>query len=320
MKQRSMIPSVVAGYFSSVATVSASDGRLRTAIRGVVAAALVFVFAVPGATSVTAAWTYDFAVSGLDTNYWSTQNPYGAFTFSSALNGVTVAGGSGSFQTAKLNLNLAKFPPLTDFSMSVTFSNASLGGGVHQIQLETSWEGGGVLLDRSNQSSEGVPGGNSVNIWDGSTRNLTAVDAAGGTSSLGTFLLTRTGTTFCAYWNGGLFWSEAQSSSPLTSVNLAINNNYGATDPTAVTWQSFTLSPGLLQQPRIVAFGLNGQLVCTNLQPGTTARVEWASSLDGPWTNWASMVPLDAIIVSSNNTVNVSVPMFYRLHGTPSSE
>ncbi len=69
------------------------------------------------------------------------------------------------------------------------------------------------------------------------------------------------------------------------------------------------------QAPVIASFGRNGELVCTNLQPGTTASVEWASSVLGPWTNtWAG---LDAVTVDSNGRFQVRVPMFYRVRGIP---
>src|SRR4051794_33926953 len=65
--------------------------------------------------------------------------------------------------------------------------------------------------------------------------------------------------------------------------------------------------------PVISSLNQNGALVCTNLQPGTTAVVEWASSLDGPWTNsWAG---LDAVTVGTNSSIQVNVPMFYRVRG-----
>lgn len=67
--------------------------------------------------------------------------------------------------------------------------------------------------------------------------------------------------------------------------------------------------------PVISSFSHNGALVCTNLQPGSTATVEWASSLSGPWTNsWAG---LDSVLVDSSGAIQVSVPMFYRVRGTP---
>lgn len=67
--------------------------------------------------------------------------------------------------------------------------------------------------------------------------------------------------------------------------------------------------------PVISSFSQNGSLVCTSLQPGSTATVEWASSLSGPWTNsWAG---LDSVLVDSNGVIQVSVPMFYRVRATP---
>jgi len=63
----------------------------------------------------------------------------------------------------------------------------------------------------------------------------------------------------------------------------------------------------------ISSFSQNGVLVCTNLQPGRVASVQWASSLAGPWqTNWAT---LSGVSVSNNGTITVSVPMFYRVLG-----
>src|ERR1039457_6651175 len=63
----------------------------------------------------------------------------------------------------------------------------------------------------------------------------------------------------------------------------------------------------------ITSFSQNGVLVCTNLQPGSVAAVQWASSVSGPWqTNWAR---LTAVAVGANGMISVSVPMFYRVLG-----
>ena len=63
----------------------------------------------------------------------------------------------------------------------------------------------------------------------------------------------------------------------------------------------------------INSFSQNGVLVCSGLQTGTVATVQWASSLSGPWqTNWAR---LTGVAVSNNGTLTVSVPMFYRVLG-----
>jgi len=65
------------------------------------------------------------------------------------------------------------------------------------------------------------------------------------------------------------------------------------------------------QVPVISSFGQNGELICTNLQPGSVATVEWAPSVNGPWTNtWEG---LDAVTVDSKGAIRVKVPMFYRV-------
>lgn len=73
--------------------------------------------------------------------------------------------------------------------------------------------------------------------------------------------------------------------------------------------------PAFGQAPVIASFGHNGQLVCTNLEPGSAASVEWASSVDGPWTNsWSA---LTGVAADSNGVIRLSVPMFYRVRGVP---
>jgi formylglycine-generating enzyme required for sulfatase activity len=74
-------------------------------------------------------------------------------------------------------------------------------------------------------------------------------------------------------------------------------------------------APAYGQAPVIASFGSNGELVCTNLLPGTVASVEWAASVTGPWTNtWANLV---AVTADTNGAIRVSVPMFYRVRGVP---
>jgi formylglycine-generating enzyme required for sulfatase activity len=67
------------------------------------------------------------------------------------------------------------------------------------------------------------------------------------------------------------------------------------------------------QLPVITSFSQNGVLVCSNLAPGSVASVQWASSLSGPWqSNWAG---LTAVTAGTNGSIQVSVPMFYRVLG-----
>src|SRR5580658_1831921 len=71
------------------------------------------------------------------------------------------------------------------------------------------------------------------------------------------------------------------------------------------------------QLPFITSFSQNGLLVFSTLHAGSVATVEWASSLPGPWNaNWAGLA---AVTVNSNSTIQVSVPMFYRVLGVASN-
>jgi len=79
-----------------------------------------------------------------------------------------------------------------------------------------------------------------------------------------------------------------------------------------------------LGQVVIHSFSQNGVLVCSGLQTGTVATVQWASSLSGPWqTNWAG---LTGLAVSNNGTITVSVPMtnpvstFFRVFGVSATD
>lgn len=83
----------------------------------------------------------------------------------------------------------------------------------------------------------------------------------------------------------------------------------------ALTAVGFTLAPrSALGQISITSsLSHNGRLVSENLQPGSTASVEWAPSAQGPWTNnWAG---LESVAVDSNGRIQVGVPMFYRVRG-----
>ncbi|MDA0578764.1 MAG: hypothetical protein O3B24_11785, partial [Verrucomicrobia bacterium] len=81
--------------------------------------------------------------------------------------------------------------------------------------------------------------------------------------------------------------------------------------PTATYAQ---VEPAATSAPvEIVAFQHNGRLVAANLEAGSTATVEWASSLAGPWTNtWES---LGEVKVGADGLLDVSVPMFFRVRG-----
>jgi len=77
------------------------------------------------------------------------------------------------------------------------------------------------------------------------------------------------------------------------------------------------------QSALVVSLSQIGVLSCTNLVPGSTGQVQWASSLGGPWfTNWPDTNALNAITVGSSGILQANVPivktnqaMFYRVLG-----
>ncbi|NLH73967.1 MAG: formylglycine-generating enzyme family protein, partial [Verrucomicrobia bacterium] len=72
------------------------------------------------------------------------------------------------------------------------------------------------------------------------------------------------------------------------------------------------------QAPAIESFNLNGELVCKGLKPGSRAAVEWAPTVNGPWSD--SWTNLAEVLVEADGTVRVKVPMFYRVRGEAQEE
>lgn len=64
----------------------------------------------------------------------------------------------------------------------------------------------------------------------------------------------------------------------------------------------------------INSLSTNGELAATGLEPGTMASVEWAPSVEGPWSSdWAE---LGAVPVQADGSIRATVPMVYRVRGT----
>lgn len=72
------------------------------------------------------------------------------------------------------------------------------------------------------------------------------------------------------------------------------------------------LTPGLAQSPDIISFQGNGQLTWTNSGVDRFYTVQWAASPGGT-SQWQSSYLSLTDIQSSNETVTVPVPMFYRV-------
>lgn len=75
-------------------------------------------------------------------------------------------------------------------------------------------------------------------------------------------------------------------------------------------------SPNVLPDLQITALTQNGQLTFTTVPGYTNYAIEWAPSVNGPWSvSWNQL----RLIQPTNTTITLSVPMFFRVvaHGIP---
>lgn len=102
--------------------------------------------------------------------------------------------------------------------------------------------------------------------------------------------------TKCAYWlitsEGGYFVKK------LGLVMLAL-----------------CCAAGVMAGEIMVSFESNGVLRAEGMQPGTSYTVEWASQLEEGFTN--NPAPFSGLVTDSNGVGIVSLPMFFRVVGTP---
>ena len=78
---------------------------------------------------------------------------------------------------------------------------------------------------------------------------------------------------------------------------------------------SWLVGLGSYAEDIIVSWESNGVLVATGMEAGSTCTVEWASCLMDGFTN-ASPV-FEGLVANSNGAIQVAVPMFFRVSGTP---
>ena len=65
----------------------------------------------------------------------------------------------------------------------------------------------------------------------------------------------------------------------------------------------------------IQSFDRTGNLTFNEISNATKYRIEWASTPNGPWSNWVSLSSLDSIASRGTGSVTVVVPMCYRVVG-----
>ena len=72
---------------------------------------------------------------------------------------------------------------------------------------------------------------------------------------------------------------------------------------------------GSYAEDLMVSWTSNGTLVASGMEPGSTCTVEWASSPSTGFTN--SSPDFEGLVADSNGVVQVAIPMFFRVSGTP---
>lgn len=82
-----------------------------------------------------------------------------------------------------------------------------------------------------------------------------------------------------------------------------------------MTMLALCCAAGAMATEIVVSIESNGVLRAEGMEPGTTGTVEWASSLGDGFTNNPS--PFEGVVVDSNGTLQVAIPMFFRVTGTP---
>ena len=208
---------------------------------------LVSIAIVAAATGVRSGTFSDDFSTGLDPSYWSIiQSTPNLYSVDASQGNVQLAKTSatnpGGVQNVYIRLNFAPFGGriTNDFAAQVDFLNAVVPGpGLDQVELHTYYEDGSIYYAVYDNSS-----GYNVHVWDGGSAQ--GIAAMSGNS--GTFSISRAGTTVTAYFNGTPLYSETRSS-PLVGIDLALQNNSGSDDATAVTFDNFSLTSASAYPP-----------------------------------------------------------------------
>ena len=74
---------------------------------------------------------------------------------------------------------------------------------------------------------------------------------------------------------------------------------------------------GAMAAEIVVSWTSNGVLVAEGMVPGSACTVEWTSCLTNTFTN--NPAPFEGLTADSNGMVRVTIPMFFRVVGTPAT-
>jgi hypothetical protein len=188
----------------------------------------------------------DGLAEGARTNYFTvTQTDPGLYSIGGAngalqMQKITTAHNPGGLQNVAVNLNLPTVGGAisNDFSVQVAFSNAVIGPGLDQVQLNMGLQDGSVFDDVFDNSS-----GTNAHVWIGSVKGLLAVS-----NNFGTFRISRQGAILTGYFNNVPLFSETNASA-VTNLNFVLQNN-GSDDSSSVAYNNFSITaPSIPNQP-----------------------------------------------------------------------
>jgi len=201
----------------------------------------------------------------------------------------------------------------------ISFDDAVVGPGL-SLQLSFDSATTGTVFLRESGSSGYQTGLFSITIFsDPPTITAHPPSQTVNAGAAVTFGVTATGTPPLSFqWrkNGALITGATGATLTIASASAAdqgaydvvVTNAYGSqTSSIAILWVT------MHEPPVIESLSLNGELICSGLEPGSVAAVEWAPAVNGPWSSsWAG---LDAVQVGDDGIIRVKVPMFYRVRG-----
>jgi hypothetical protein len=127
-----------------------------------------------------------------------------------------------------------------NFSDQIDFSNAVIGPGDDQVQLDDVFADGSIFLDVYDLSA-----GRNVHVWNGSSVNNPISETATG----GTFLISRTGSTVTGYFDGTTIYSQTDTAA-LSYIDFRLESQPNAsTDSSSVTFDNFSVTAASVPEP-----------------------------------------------------------------------
>jgi len=279
-----------------------------------------------GATLPSIALSGTFAdnfSAGVDPTFWSiTQTTTGLYSADLTQGNLhfakTAMHNPGGLQNIAANLNLAALGGniSNDFSAQVHFTTSVLPGpSLDEVQLNAYFQDGAFFCD-VRCVWPNVTGESNVHEIDNADVEHGAINT---TATDGTFVISRVGSTLYFYFNGALMYSTSESS-PLVRLTFILQNNVGADDATAVTFDYFSLTgpsvtiPVQILAPHLAADGSFSFGVPT-APPANGQSYSVLTNADLRTTNWG----LYTNFIGNGTTIPVNAParnagqMFFRV-------